>query len=69
MTPFSIDLVNRDGSVDRYELGDFDCALAASKTAREYLLVSQSAVAAEVFASGALVRRIPRLGDLSHRTA
>ena len=60
MKSFAIQLVNRDGSVDQYDLGsatDLDSALAV---AREYVLVSQSAVAAELFEAGILKGRVGR---------
>jgi hypothetical protein len=60
LTAFAVRLVHRGGAVDEHELGEVVDTRDAIRTARTYLFVSPSAVAADVLIDGAHARRISR---------
>ncbi|HTI66657.1 MAG TPA: hypothetical protein VL460_03805 [Caulobacteraceae bacterium] len=54
--------MNRDGSVDTFEIGKSEDDCAATRQARSAMLVSQTAVAVEIWRDGSRVCRIGRDG-------
>lgn len=60
MCLYSCQLENRDGSSDRFELGDFEDQDAAVNAARTALLVSLSGRSVELFRERDLVGRFGR---------
>jgi hypothetical protein len=61
---YRFDFVNRDGSVDTFELGQPACDGDAALRARAAMLVSLTAVAVEVWKDGERLCRVRRDGDL-----
>jgi hypothetical protein len=59
---YTFDFVNQDGSIDTFDIGEFDDDGAAAGKARSALLASLSAVAVEVWREGARVAQIRRDG-------
>ena len=60
MQPYSLHLVNRDGSTDRFDLGAFADDAQAGLQAKAALYVSMCAIAGELWRVGERVGRIQR---------
>ena len=60
MQPYSLHLVNRDGSTDRFDLGAFADDAQAALQAKAALYVSMCAIAGELWRVGERIGRIQR---------
>ena len=61
--PYRFEFHNRDGSVDTYDLGRFEDDRSAQRAAREALLVSQCALAVDIWRDHAPLARLKRDGS------
>jgi hypothetical protein len=60
MSSYAFDLMNRDGSIESFDLGAFDTDIEALRHARSALLASLTAFAVEVWSDGVRIGRIRR---------
>lgn len=62
MPAYTFDFLNRDGSIEAFDIGAFANDVEASDRARAALLVDLTAVAVEVWSEGGAVTAIRREG-------